>query len=78
MTSFSFPSSSQETSEQMRASLLTRRFEWIFNQTNFFKGEILEYGALLSLSLKDVASFERYAIQLKNYYYDFGYTFFIN
>jgi len=32
--------------------------------------EILEYGALLSVLLKDIPSFERYISQLKTYYFD--------
>ena len=35
-------------------------------------GEILEYGAVLSVQAKDISSFERYIAQVKTYYYDFG------
>jgi len=33
--------------------------------------EILEYGALLSIQLHDISSFERYVAQVKTYYYDY-------
>jgi len=34
--------------------------------------EILEYGALLSIQLRDIPSFERYIAQVKTYYHDYA------
>jgi len=34
--------------------------------------EVLEYGALLSIQTKDIASFERYISQVKTYYFDYA------
>eukprot|EP01114_Cavostelium_apophysatum_P000319 TRINITY_DN1029_c0_g1_i1.p1 TRINITY_DN1029_c0_g1~~TRINITY_DN1029_c0_g1_i1.p1 ORF type:complete len:315 (+),score=57.89 TRINITY_DN1029_c0_g1_i1:134-946(+) len=40
------------------------------NQRLTLLREILEYGALVSVQLKDIPAFERYVAQLKPYYYD--------
>jgi len=57
MTKFSLPGLTD--AEQDKKNLLLAR-------------EILEFGALLSIRLKDLAAFERYVAQVKTYYYDFG------
>jgi hypothetical protein len=36
-------------------------------------GDVLEMGALFSVSAKDIPAFERYMAQLKSYYLDFRY-----
>ncbi len=38
-----------------------------------FSGDVLEMGALFSVSAKDIPAFERYMAQLKSYYLDFRY-----
>lgn len=47
------------TQEQQRAQLVLAR-------------EVLEYGAFLSIRMKDIPAFERYYAQLKTYYYDYA------
>jgi len=37
-------------------------------------GEVLEIGALWSIRVKDISSFERYIAQLKTYYHDYRYN----
>jgi len=54
----SFPSSTVNSDNEKQQLTLSR--------------EILEYGALLSVQLKDIPSFERYFAQVKPYYYDFS------
>jgi len=54
-----FTSATPSNPDQAKAQLILAR-------------EILEHGALLSIKLKDIPSFERYIAQIKPYYYDFG------
>lgn len=39
--------------------------------------DILEIGAFYSIETKNIPSFERYLAQLKCYYFDYGFVFFV-
>ena len=45
----------------------------ILTQITNYKGDVLEIGAQCSIELGDIAAFERYMTQLKNFYFDFQY-----
>jgi len=58
MTKFSFPGSTTDVEQEKKHLFLSR--------------EILEYGALLSVKLRDIPSFERFVAQVKTYYQDYS------
>jgi len=58
MTRFAFPGLESVSMEEEKKKLFLCR-------------EIVEYGILLSIKLKDIPSFERYLAQIKTYYYDY-------
>lgn len=59
VTPYSFPGTEKISLEEQRKRLLLCR-------------DVFECGALLSVKLQDIPSFERYMAQLKNFYYDYG------